>query len=185
MKKIFCQQTHSNNIEIINNSEERKVIPDCDGLITSSKNFRLCIRTADCLPITIKSTKIVAVVHAGWRGLKKNIVSKAIKLINKEFKVDSTDLKIKIGPSIDKENYLVKSDVYNIFKSKYSIFFEKVSDNQWKMDLKGICVDQILKMGVLKSDITLSKVSTFNNLKYPSFRRDGKTKGFITEVVLK
>lgn len=185
MKKVFCQQTHSNKMVVVDDTEKRKIIPNCDGLVTSNKNIKLCIKTADCLPITIKSTKVVAVVHAGWRGLRKNIVSNAIKLIKKEFNVDSTDLKIKIGPSIDKNNYLVKSDVYNVFKTKYSKYFEKVADNQQEMDLSGICIDQILEAGGLKENITVSKISTFKNKKYSSFRRDKTNKRFVTSVVLK
>lgn len=185
MKKVFCQQTHSANIKIVNNKNFKNLFLNCDGLITSLKNVSINIKTADCLPIIIKSDYVVGVVHAGWRGLKNNIVSKAIKLIKKEFNIDPADLKIKIGPSIDKNNYFVKSDVYDIFKNRYSKFFEETTNGQWKMDLKGICVYQLVSSGVLVDNISLSKVSTFENKRYPSYRRDGKTEGFITSVMLK
>lgn len=187
MKKIFCQQTHSANVRVVNNKNIKNLFLNCDGLITSLKNVSINLKTADCVPITIvdKDKTVVGVVHAGWRGTKKEIIKKAVKLINKNFKIDPSNLIIKLGPSIDKDNFWVRKDVYNLFKKKYRQFFEKVSKDQWKMDLKGIIVHQLTACGVYFKNIKVSNVSTFKNKKYPSFRRDGKTKGFITSAMLK
>ena len=168
MRKIFCQQTHSANVVAININESRNLIPNCDGLVTSLKNVSLNIKTADCIPISIrdKNKIVVGIIHAGWRGTKKEISIKAVKLITKD-------------------SFLVRNDVYELFKNKYQEFFEKVSDSQWKMDLKGINVHQLVSVGVLLENIKVSQISTFKNKKYPSFRRDGRSKGFVTSVVLK
>jgi len=187
MRKIFCQQTHSANVVAININESRNLIPNCDGLVTSLKNVSLNIKTADCIPISIrdKNKIVVGIIHAGWRGTKKEISIKAVKLITKKFKISPSDLIIKLGASIDKDSFLVRNDVYELFKNKYQEFFEKVSDSQWKMDLKGINVHQLVSVGVLLENIKVSQISTFKNKKYPSFRRDGRSKGFVTSVVLK
>lgn len=185
MKKIFCQQTHSNNVYYIGRNEKKIVISDCDGLFTDIPNIKLHIKTADCLPITITSKKFVGVVHAGWRGLENGIIKHAINKITTKFSVLPEEIFVKIGPAIDKDNYLVKSDVYNLFFKKYINFFKKISEDQWKMDLKGIASCQLKTLGIPNENITVSRISTFKNKKYPSYRRDGKSGGFVTSVMLK
>ena len=95
------------------------------------------------------------------------------------------DIKIKIGPAIDKNNYLVKKDVASRFIDKYPECLEKIDSEHWKFDLVGVNIKQLLDMGILNKNIKNSKISTFLNKKYPSFRRDGKSEGFVTSIMLK
>lgn len=186
MNLVTCQQTHSANVFIVKTKDIGKTIPNCDGLITNLKNVTLSIQTADCLPITLedKVKKVVGIVHAGWHGTQKEIIKNAIILMVNEFESTVKDIKIKIGPAIDKDNYIVRSDVKNKFK-KYFKFFKKISTNQWKFDLVGVNIKQMLSMGISKKNIENSKISTFLDKNYPSYRRDGKSSGFTTEIMLK
>ncbi len=57
-----------------------------DGLITKLKNVVLCIRTADCLPLFFHSNphtkeKFVGLIHVGWRGLYRGIVSHSLEMM--------------------------------------------------------------------------------------------------------
>lgn len=186
MNFVTCQQTHSANIHIVTINDMGKEIPDCDGLITKVKNINLQIKTADCVPISLKDNikKIVGIVHAGWRGSEKEIIKKAVKLFISKFNSDPKDIKIKIGPAIDKDNYIVRSDVKNKFK-KYLEFFEKISIDQWRFDLVGVNIKQMLSMGILEKNIKNTNISTYLDPNYPSYRRDGKVKGFKTKIMLK
>lgn len=186
MNNVTCQQTHSANIHIVTAENIGKVIPDCDGLITNIPNINISIKTADCVPITVKDPikNVVGVIHAGWRGTEKEIIKNAINLMITKFKSDPKDIKVKIGPAIDKDNFLVRSDVFNLFSHKYSKYFEKVGEDQWKFSLVGINVKQMLSLGLLNENIEDSKISTFLDKTYPSFRRDGKSEGFVTSIML-
>ncbi|WKZ25929.1 MAG: peptidoglycan editing factor PgeF [bacterium] len=183
---VNCQQTHSSNVHIVKKKDVGKTIPNCDGLITNLKNITLLIQTADCVPITLIDPvrKVVGVVHAGWRGSEKEIVKNAINLMINEFESDKKDIKIKIGPAIDKDNFIVRNDVKNKFKD-YEDYFEKISEDQWKFDLVGVNIKQMLSLGILEENIENSKISTYLNKNYPSYRRDGITKGFETKIMLK
>lgn len=187
MRYVTCQQTHSANIFIVKTKDTGKAIPDCDGLITNLKNVTLSIQTADCVPISLNDPvkKVVGVVHAGWRGSEKEIIKNAINLMINEFNSDIKDIKIKIGPAIDKNNYIIRKDVASRFMENYPDFLESISNNQWKFDLVGVNIKQLLSLGVLGENIKISKISSFLNKKYPSFRRDGTSKRFITKMVLK
>ena len=51
---------------------------DADGLITQTPGVPLVIATADCVPIAIAGERTIAVVHAGWRGIAREIVPNAL-----------------------------------------------------------------------------------------------------------
>ena len=52
-----------------------------DAIVTNIKNLPIGVLTADCAPILILDykKKIIAAVHAGWKGAYKNIVIKVLK----------------------------------------------------------------------------------------------------------
>jgi len=187
MNLVTCKQIHSSNIQIVTKDNIGTEINNCDGLITNVPNINLSINTADCVPITINDPikEVVGVVHAGWRGTEKEIIKKAILLIINQFGSNPQNIKIKIGPAIDKDNYLIKKDVASRFIDKYPEYLEKVDYEHWKFDLVGVNIKQLLDMGILNKNIKNSKISTYLNKKYPSFRRDGNSKGFITSIMLK
>ena len=129
-KKIkFISQIHSNKIVEINKKNIGNKYSG-DGLITSNKQIALGVLTADCCPIFIFDidSKFIACLHAGWRGVYKNIVKNAIKKINK---IQPNKKKIRgiIGPCLDKNHF----EVDKIFKIKflkknplYNTFFEDI-----------------------------------------------------------
>lgn len=184
MKMISCQQVHSSKIFVVRNKDVKSPIPNCDGLITNLKKVILSVKTADCLRIAMRDSNkgVVGVIHAGWRGTLLGISKKGVGIFQKIFKSNPEDIRVRIGPGIDKDNYIIKHDVYNRFKKNYVDFFEKVDNDLWRMDLRGINTAQLLDMGIPIGNIKASKISTFKNLNYPSFRRDGKSKGFITKI---
>jgi len=49
--------------------------PSCDAAVTRTRGLRLSVRTADCLPVILSDpTPILAVIHAGWRGLVADVI---------------------------------------------------------------------------------------------------------------
>lgn len=185
MNFVTCKQTHSSNIHIVTSGDIGKEIDNCDGLISNIPNVLISIKTADCVPITINDSikKVVGVVHTGWRGTEKEIIKNAINLMISTFESNVKDITIKIGPAIDKDSFLVRSDVKNKFM-KYEEYLEKVGEDQWKFDLVGVNIKQMLSVGILKENIENSNISTFKDKNYPSYRRDGKSVGFKTSMML-
>ena len=80
----FLNQTHSTNVAFINNKNFDTNIY-ADGSITIDKKICLAILTADCAPIFLFDNKnyLICALHAGWKGCLDNIISKAVKKINK------------------------------------------------------------------------------------------------------
>ena len=122
---ILLNQVHSN--KVINVRDIFKIRRNGDGLITNRKKLALGILTADCAPILIfdPKKKIIAALHAGWKGAFKDIIGKTINKLNQKGSKPK-DLIAVVGPCISIKNYEVKKDFLNKFlqksEKKYRIF---------------------------------------------------------------
>ena len=134
-KEIFLvKQNHSNKFIFIGkNSKMKNRSINADAIITEKKNFPIAVLTADCVPILIfdKKKKIIAAIHAGWRGAYKGIIQKVIKfMFNKGCK--KKDIITAIGPCITVENYEVQNKFKNMFikKDKKILLFLKKNEKE-------------------------------------------------------
>lgn len=75
---------------------------DADGLMTSRKQRVLSIRTADCLPVFFEdpAAPAIALVHAGWRGLKAGILEEAVCRMGRVYRSSPEKMRVGIGPAI-------------------------------------------------------------------------------------
>ena len=129
-KEIFLvKQTHSNKFLFLSkNTKIKNRSITADAIITDKKDFPIAVLTADCVPILLfdKKRKMIAVIHAGWRGAFKGVISKVINFMLKKG-CDRKDIVVAIGPSITQKNYNVKLDFKNKFIKKHKknkIFFK-------------------------------------------------------------
>ena len=127
---LLVNQTHSQKYIYINNSNKIKSKRvKADAIITNQKKLPIAILTADCVPILIydDALKIIAAIHAGWRGAYKGIINNVIKfMIKKGSKIKN--IHAAIGPSISQKNYNVKKDFLKKFlkkNKKNKVFFKK------------------------------------------------------------
>ena len=167
-KIINMNQTHSSKISQVSN--KTLYYKSTDGLLSNNINHILEISVADCLPIFVYNQKkfCIGVVHAGWKGLKKGIISNLSQALNSYDNL--SDFKIFIGPSISQKNYEVKKDFLEYFEREYFL----IIDGKYYLDLKKIAVKQLALEGF--KDIEVSKICTFENQNFHSFRRNGTEK---------
>lgn len=111
---ILMNQTHSNNIKIIENASETNIIENTDALITTQENILLIAKHADCLPILIfHPTGLIAAIHAGRAGTQKEITKKTLSKIKTDFSL-SQNFTIHFGPALCKpcHRYNQEKDLY-------------------------------------------------------------------------
>ena len=164
---------HDTRIKIVKNEDRGKIIKGVDGLITKEKNLFLTITVADCLPIFIFDAKneVVGLVHAGWKGLTKSILEKAIKKFVRNFQSNPKEILVGIGPAICQAHYEVKKDLTREFKSFPTAFLKK--EGKIFLDLKKVAEIQLLNLGIKKENIEINLECTFClRKKYFSFRRE-------------
>ena len=173
---IFLKQIHSKKIILI---KKRKGIPRVgDGMITKEKGVVPGVFSADCLPIFIFDQKreIIGLLHAGWKGSLKGIAKEAIKILKKEGS-NPKDVLVYIGPSISGKCYEVPKERAEIFSKKFQKFKSKIikqRGEKYFLDLRKLNKLIFIEEGVLPKNIQISKICTFCNKNYFSFRRKGE-----------
>ena len=188
---IVANQTHSDNIKVINEANktwlskrEEHAIEDCDALITNQKNIMLTILTADCVPILLfdPKQKVVAAIHAGWKGTEQQIVFKTVEKMKELFNSNPNDIIAGIAPSIGKCCYEVDWNVAQHFKDVKDAYDEK--DEKYMLDLPHINKLQLIEAGLLEKHIELSNICTACEVDdYFSYRKEGGCSGRFMSMI--
>ena len=86
---------------------------EADAILTNNPSVTLFMRFADCVPILLFDPvqRVVGLVHAGWQGSVKKVVSAAVKSMVSCYGSHPVDLIAGIGPSIGAHHYPVGSEV--------------------------------------------------------------------------
>ena len=163
-KIILLNQIHSNKFYFIDkNSKILRNKFEGDALITNRANLPIAVLTADCAPILIhdEKTKMIAAIHAGWKGAYKDIVIKVINFMIKKG-CSTKNITAAIGPCISVNSYEVKEDFIKRFtkKNKKNRFFFKKINNQNYFSLNKYIQSQLKALNIKKIDI-INK-DTFN-----------------------
>ena len=173
-KIILLKQIHSNKFHFIDKDLKLKNYNfEGDALITNKKGFPIAILTADCAPILIydDSKKMIAAIHAGWKGVYKDIVKKVVEFMIKKG-CSPQNITAAIGPCISSNNYEVKEDFIKKFirKDKKNIIFFKKTKCKSYFSLNKYIYFQLKSLGVKKID-TINKDTFIRNNNFFSARR--------------
>ena len=126
------RQVHSDNVLWMKEAGRPE---QTDAVITDQPGLCVCVKTADCIPILLYDTRkrIVAAVHAGWRGTVSRIVQKTVKHMQP---LNPTDLHAIIGPGISLEQFEVGDEVYEAFREA-GFPMERIARKaeRWHIDL--------------------------------------------------
>lgn len=182
MKKIYSvKQVHGNRILYIN----KDFIPDtdnirveADSLITDLKNTPVMVMGADCnlMLAADKEKKVIAAVHAGWRGTLRKIITKVILYMVENFKSNKKNIIVAFGPGIRKCCYRVDVPVLEEFKKKFGSgdFFTLKEDGIY-LDLAVVNYMQLKKLGLSEENILDCCECTGCNHDFFSYRRNKET----------
>jgi len=190
---IVANQTHSDHIKVIQKPITRgwesidDAIEDCDALITNIPHIVLSILTADCVPILLYDTKqkVIAAVHAGWKGTKAQIVKKTVQKMIEVFDSHPANIQAGIAPSIGGCCYEVGKEVAEHFFHMPDTYKQK--EEKYMLDLPTINKQQLLDAGVNEANIELSNICTACDVAhYFSYRKEQGCSGrFMSMIGLK
>ena len=146
-------------------------IEDTDGLISEKEFCVLSIQVADCIPLYLlqADTGRFGLIHAGWRGVQKGIVEKAVSFFNPE-KVTCF-----LGPSIRQCCFEIGPEVASLFPIEFQ---KRGKGDRSFLNLQEATILQLKVAGVpenqIFSDETCTQCSPEN---FHSYRRDGSKSG--------
>jgi hypothetical protein len=119
MQLITLRQFHSDVVQLA--AAACAETPNADALITSTPGLLLGVQTADCVPILLADSKrrVVAAIHAGWRGTLARIAIKTLGRMRMEFGTRASDVVAALGPAIGQGCYEVSADVAQAFANQF------------------------------------------------------------------
>ena len=119
-----------------------------DGIFTNKKNVVLYVKTADCLPIILYyPKKILAILHAGWRGTLLRITKKFLIQMKNELKLSIPEWIVAFGVSIERDNYGVGVEICELFKME-RIQGVHIKEDCYFLDLKEANIVEMMVMGI-------------------------------------
>ena len=151
----LMNQTHSSKVVIIDKNNQNLNKFDSDALVTKLQNIAIGVLTADCVPVFLydKKNKIIACLHAGWRGAKNGIIENTVNKIRSM--EENNNIIASIGPCIGKNSYEVDSDFYNNFlkESDYNkLYFSKKNNFKFLFNLRLYVESKLKKCDIVDID---------------------------------
>lgn len=191
-------QVHKTKVYLVDKPGiERDELDGYDALITNVRGVALGVRSADCFPVLIYDPvhKAVGAAHSGWRGTCQKIASVTLLEMIKNFGTDAKDVKVVIGPGIRVDSFQVGEEVPSAFKTagfpldKIWSFrgpcVEGSCEGGHHIDLCAAIKHTLCESGVLPSNVYDSRIDTFTDPEFYSYRREGRAaKRIISSIML-
>lgn len=179
---VFAAQVHGIDGIVIGddfkmNSPIILLKESADMLLNARKGIGIGVYTADCLPVVIIDTKKNAscIVHAGWKGSLKGIVTQACLMMARDFKSNIHDLKIYFGPSAKVCCYEVSADFALQVPKQYHEKCIITRNGSTYFDLVSYNVELLASRGIDRNAIDFeANECTICNIHYCSYRREKK-----------
>lgn len=179
-RMAFCNQVHGADVV---QAETDGFLGAADAMSTIIPGLGLLIKHADCQAGLFYDPvkKVVANVHAGWRGNVLNIYASTVKHMHECHGSNPEDLKVGISPSLGPQN----AQFIN-YKSELPEHFWRHQISPLYFDLWEISRQQLMEAGVNEKNIEISKICTFANPEdFFSYRRAKKSGRHGTFIALK
>jgi YfiH family protein len=131
--------------------------PEADALVTATPGLMLGALAADCAPILIADGKarIVAAVHAGWRGALGGVVAEAVEAMV-ALGAARGRLAAALGPCIGQASYEVGLEFEARFVSASGdfrrFFASGARPAKRQFDLPGFALDRLAAAGVTRAE---------------------------------
>lgn len=172
--------------EQVHGTEVRRIaspgaVEQCDGMITDRSGVYLCVSVADCMPVVLadRKNRVVAVLHAGWRGTAGGIVRRALEKMVREFQTDPSNMIAYLGPSARSCCYETGGEVAAHFPDAAVEF--RGGKSFVHLDKANLL--QLQEAGVGENQIERSPLCTIcNGDQLHSYRRDGSRSGRMIAV---
>lgn len=153
------KQVHGVEIVVLKSARDAasRAGREADAVICSQWGVPIAVRTADCVPILIAHpSRVIAVVHAGWRGTAAGILEKTLLRMQEEFSLDLGEVELAIGPAIGVECYEVGEEVASAFRARGDgAHLRDIGNGKFLLDLKAANAAQAQGIGIEASRLEL------------------------------
>jgi polyphenol oxidase len=171
---VFARQVHGTVATFVGPADrgrgtaaEDDAVPATDILMTTAPGVTLVILVADCLPIALvdPASRILAAVHAGWRGTAAGAVPAAVLAMERRG-ARPERLRAFLGPAVAADRYQVGAEVCRgLARAVRPDTLDPAvtrpdSPGHWLVDLVAANRQQLLRSGLHPAHIGESGVTT-------------------------
>jgi copper oxidase (laccase) domain-containing protein len=171
---LHVKQVHGDQVILLSSAARPGLVGEADGLCCDGEwlkenQFRLAIKSADCLPMFFIETqqKKICAIHAGWRGLAQKIHLWPFQ--NGDF--DPTKTWVWVGPSLNGFDFEVQHDMiskFDLLTQADGSIFQKQNSKSYFFPWNLIARDYLkLKVELLYNVET----NTYSDNQWGSYRR--------------
>jgi YfiH family protein len=172
---VWVNQVHGINVI---DAAATSCLQNADASYTNKPNVVCVTMTADCLPVLLcdQKGKVVAAVHAGWRGLCDGVIEAAVA----KMQVPVNEILAWLGPAIGPNAFEVGDEVRSQFMARDAqaeLAFVARSD-KWLCNLYLIAQQRLQRMGVTQiygAGIDEDFCTYSDEARFFSYRRDNVT----------
>jgi len=190
---LLVRQVHESTVVIASADRARPwPRPDADAIISNDASAAIAVRVADCVPILLaeETGRVVAAIHAGWRGTSKRVAIAAVTAMQARFGVRPERLIAAIGPCIGPCCYEVGESTRDTFRDEghhpttLEQWFAPKGDGKFHLDLWRANRDQLEGAGVQPACIYVAGLCTKTHADvFHSFRVEGTQAGRMIGVI--
>lgn len=197
---VEVHQVHGASVHVVGRGRATHAGPSdtkADAVVCDDPKRMVAVRVADCTPVLISTDdgRIVAAVHAGWRGVAQRVLEATvvhIAQLGKQVGVAASAerLVVAIGPCIGFDAFEVGSEVAAEFTQQWGSQTPRVKpapggkSGQFLVDLQGLLRDQAMAAGVPSTAIDVLAACTVRDKElFFSHRRDRGVTGRMVGVI--
>jgi YfiH family protein len=163
----FMDQVHGDSFIVV--ERFNAIDPTCDALITTTPGLALAVLVADCIPLLLSSTKVVAAVHVGRKGLMSSLV---LSVIEQMRRLGADSIHAQLGASICGPCYEVPAVMADEVLNLHPAAFALTREANPALDLPKALIAELVSQGITYE---ASGICTLEDELYFSYRRHNIT----------
>jgi polyphenol oxidase len=153
---VHARQLHGSTVRVHGGLQPGLFLaPACDGHATREPGVLLTVSLADCVPVFVvgPGARVVALLHAGWRGIVAGILEEGLQGLEDHFGVRPAELLLHLGPAIGAASYEVGPEVHEALGLP-------VPPGPAPVDLRTALAERARQVGVPTAAIGISRRDT-------------------------
>jgi len=153
---VTMSQVHGADIATV--ADPADEVGAADAMVGGAVSVVLCVLTADCVPLLLVAPghRLVAAVHAGWRGTLAGIAGRTLRYLHQGCGVEPEAVQVALGPAIGGCCYEVGSGVADALENQWGTMRQAVRrgaaaglpSGKATVDLRQVNRAQLLAAGV-------------------------------------
>jgi len=194
-KLVMTNQVHGGVVRVVTSADWKddpyeKVSYEADGLMTATPGVTLMIFSADCIPVLLYDPvrKVIAAVHAGWRGTAEGVVTRAVERMKDVYGCRGRDLLAAVGPGICPNCFETHEDVPNAMMSSMGTaalpYMEIKENGKFAVDLKGLNARRLEQAGLDPANVAIcDQCTACRPDRFWSHRKMGNNRGSMAAAI--